>query len=960
MLRKLYFDGGCVQIWKTVWRGGWNTDKQWGAQLESDSGCFSGKTDRPGKNFLCWLIAVVLVLDTLIAGSVWQGLSVLRERSLVYAEQDTRNLASAVDASLTHSIESLDVSLRTLVNAIHNELANGSLRKERLTGLLEEQQQINHAGRTWAVIDANGNSVLQRGTDFPKNVSACAYFMKARQLNRDGLVMSGLLRDGSSGGSGVVFARPYHSASGDFAGVVAVLVPQTFFEQSIKRFTVRQHGLIAIRTAGLTLLARHGDSKGLAGRLSGAAEEISEEFYARLRAGYVEGSGFIKRSAFGVPGSYSFRYLKVAPLLVVSGVASDDYLEEWYRARHVALIYLGLLWVLSALIAYILYRSWLRQYRYAVELKEANEQLRVGNDVMRALLQVGEQGLCSVDFKSGRWDCSPEQLTIFGIDERFPRSAEGWKGLIHEEDRQQCNDYMRRIFRTHAGSIDTEYRIVRPSDGQIRWIHVIGEVEYLPDGSAERMFGAVRDITALRESQKRIKHLALHDELTGLPNRVLLSSKIQIAQAQALRNKDLLAICYLDMDRFQAVNDQHGHEVGDLVLREMARRLQSCLRAADVVARLGGDEFVILLGSLGEESELGGSLKRLQQVVEKPVQIGEVRLSLTSSIGVTLFPNDSAVEADVLLRHADNAMYEAKRSGKNNIRMFDPESDRFMRERQTQLARIKDAFRDREFVLYYQPKVDLHSEQIIGVEALIRWLDPQRGVLSPGSFLPVIEHTDFAIELGEWVIREAMQQKRIWQSEGIDLAVSVNVFALHLQQENFVPRLAGIMAEFPDVNPGGLELEILETSLITDLREVSRRILDGVALGVSFSIDDFGTGYASLSYFRRFPVETVKIDQSFVRDIQISSEDQALVRSIVDMAHSLGREVVAEGVETLDHGIFLILCGCDFAQGYGIARPMPAAEIGAWVAGWKYPEVWEKCRTVRHRQPVSKRVAESS
>lgn len=909
----------------------------------------NGQPDRSGRYFLFRLVAIVLILDVLVAGSVWQGLNVLRERSLAYAEQDTRNLASAADASLTHSIETLDVSLQTLVNEIQKELGQGKLQKDRLAGLLEEQDQISRVGRTWAILDADGHSLLLKGPDVLTDFTGHDYFHQARNGTTNEILMSGLIRGNSAGKAAVIFGRDYRSPDGRFAGLVAVLVPQAFFEQSIKRFSVRKHGLIAVRTAGLSLITRHGNLLWPSEKEPAIAESLSQELTERLQTGSLEGAGSIQRSIWGGPGIYYFRHLKVAPLLVVAGVARDDYLEEWLRARHVAVVYLGLLWVLSGLIGYILYRSWLRQYRYAVDLKEANEQLRVGNDVMRTLLQVGEQGLWSIDLRSGRWECSPEQLVIFGIDEEFPRTIDGWLSLVRAEDRQLSRDYMLRIFREHAGSMDTEYRIVRPNDGEVRWIHVIGEVEYFPDGTPERVFGAVRDITALRESQKRVQHLALHDELTGLPNRVLLSSKIQIAQAQALRNKDLLAICFLDIDRFQAVNDQHGHEVGDSVLREIARRLQSIMHASDVVARLGGDEFVILLGGLGGDAELRTALRHLQQVVEQPVQAGGISLSLSSCIGVTLFPMDSAVEADVLLRHADNAMYEAKRFGKNNIRMFDPESDRFMRERQIQLARIKDAFREQEFVLYYQPKVDLHSDRVIGVEALVRWLSPQRGVLAPGSFLSAVEHTEFAIALGEWVIREALRQKRVWQSAGVDLAVSVNVFALHLQQENFVPRLAEILSEFPDVDPAGLELEILETSLIKDLQEVSHRILDGVALGVSFSIDDFGTGYASLSYFRRFPVEIVKIDQSFVRDIQISSEDQALVRSIVEMAHSLGRKVVAEGVETLDHGVCLIQCGCDFAQGYGVARPMPADEIASWAARWQCPAIWERTLTGQSR-----------
>lgn len=890
--------------------------------------------------FLGWLMFTVVVLDCLVAVSVWQGVQVMRDRAIEYAEQETHNLAGAVSGSLTHSIEQVDGSLLTISGEIEDQLRRGPTDQRRLLRLLRQQRTINHATRTWSIVDAKGDMLLADGKLNPANVSGREYFKLAAEGKQSGLIMSRPLASMLDGVSLIVFARPFRRPDGRFAGMVVAPVEQEFFARKIESFSLRSHGLITLRGEDLALIARHMSTDGGVYDAVGSTSNVSDVYRRLTASGVTQATYHAAWPGDMVNRIFSFQRLQVVPIFVAVGVADADYLVGWSRVRRVAFIYVGLFWILSSLIAYILHRSWTRQFRYAARLKAANDRLNDNNDAMKTLLQVGEQGLCSVDFVNRRWDCSPEQAAIFGIGREYPRTQEGWLQLIHKDDLVRCQAQVARAFERGVDAVDMEYRVVRPADQSVCWIHMVARLEYLDDGAPGRMFGAIRDITALRESEKRIRHLAYHDDLTGLPNRVLLAEHIQKAQAQSLRRKEMLAICFLDLDGFKAVNDEWGHDVGNQVLVEVSRRLVACVRTGDTVSRLGGDEFVILLGNLREEGEFRIVLERIRQAVAMTIQVGEVPVSVTISAGVTLFPRDSAVEADVLIRHADNAMYEAKQRGKNRVHMFDPEGDRNLRETQAQHARIAQALRSNEFVLHYQPKVDLHSDRVVGLEALIRWQDPQRGLLAPGLFLPVVEHTELAIEIGEWVMREALRQKRVWQAIGLDLAVSVNVFAQHLQHPQFVRRLADILKEFPDVSPGGLELEILETSMIKDLQEISRRIVECTSLGVSFSLDDFGTGYSSLSYFRKFPVRVLKIDQSFVRGLLDDVEDQALVSSIVDMAHGLQREVVAEGVETLQHGLPLLFCGCDYAQGFGVARPMQAEAVAAWVAAWRRPQMW--------------------
>jgi len=445
----------------------------------------------------------------------------------------------------------------------------------------------------------------------------------------------------------------------------------------------------------------------------------------------------------------------------------------------------------------------------------------------------------------------------------------------------------------------------------------------------------------LRASNERLEHLAYYDALTGLPNRMLLADRMRQSLAECRRHgRSQVGICYLDLDGFKDVNDQWGHAFGNELLIEVARRLRNCTRGNDTVARLGGDEFVVLFCNLKDERDASEAVSRLLETSTEHYVLGEFRAPVTLSIGVTLFPAAGLDEPDALLRQADQAMYEAKRLGKNRMCFFDLESERRLREHQAHYSRLVDALANGEFRLHYQPKVNFRSGRIIGVEALIRWQHPERGLLLPQDFLSVIEETDLALPIGEWVLHEALEQQYLWRLQGLDIRVAVNLFGSHLQRIDFVESLNSILSAHAGFDPGALELEILETTALENLEEVVARISGCARLGVTFSLDDFGTGFSSLTYLRQLPVETVKIDRSFVREMSENQSDQAIVESIVAMAHALGRTVVAEGVETVEHGAFLVRCGCDYAQGYGIARPMPPDNFPDWVARWEMPLGW--------------------
>jgi len=451
--------------------------------------------------------------------------------------------------------------------------------------------------------------------------------------------------------------------------------------------------------------------------------------------------------------------------------------------------------------------------------------------------------------------------------------------------------------------------------------------------------GLFSDITQAKEQQQNLERMAYHDPLTQLPNRALLSDRLQQAMSRAERSGEFLAVCVLDLDGFKPVNDTLGHEAGDYLLVQLAVRMNICLRDCDTVARLGGDEFAVLLCGLNNVDECKLTLERLLNTIKTPYQIADQTVTVSSSIGFTLFPTDNS-EPDTLLRHADHAMYQAKVNGGSRIQQFDADHDRQFRGLRQDRERIEAALPNLEFRLFYQPKVDLRQGKVIGMEALIRWQHPELGLRSPATFLPIVEDTDFAIPLGEWVIRETLTQISVWQAAGLDFQVSINISARHIVQSNFTERLVSILAEFPEVAPRKLEIEITETAAIEDVSGVAHTINSCKQIGVNFSLDDFGVGYSSLTYLRRLPVEAIKIDQSFVRDMLHDADDLAVVAGVISLSRDFKRKVVAEGVETAEQGVWLLRMGCSVVQGYGIARPMAADAVQSWVETYQPDASW--------------------
>ena len=454
-------------------------------------------------------------------------------------------------------------------------------------------------------------------------------------------------------------------------------------------------------------------------------------------------------------------------------------------------------------------------------------------------------------------------------------------------------------------------------------------------GQLLHYIGIFSDISQLKAHEAELDRIAHYDPLTGAPNRRLLADRMQQSIARADRHQQSLAVCYLDLDGFKEINDHFGHAVGDRLLVEVANDLRLVLRTDDTLSRLGGDEFVILLDTVSSPEECSLILERLLNAIGSPRQIDDHKVVVSASIGVSLYPLDHS-DADTLLRHADNAMYQAKQRGKNRYILFDPDSDHKAQEHRSFLARVHEALERDEFRLFYQPKADLESGTIIGVEALIRWQNPEQGLLSPAAFLPQIEGSTVDLLVGKWVIDSALTQAAQWIAMGVVLNISVNISANHLMREEFISDLKAALYRHPTVHAEQMELEVLETVAISDMTKTIEVLNECRKLGFRLALDDFGTGYSSLTYLRKLPIDTLKIDQSFVSNMLQDAEDRDIVEGVISLAGAFNRSVIAEGVETLEHGVALQKMGCHLVQGYGIARPMPAMDLLPW------QEIWEK------------------
>lgn len=560
------------------------------------------------------------------------------------------------------------------------------------------------------------------------------------------------------------------------------------------------------------------------------------------------------------------------------------------------------------------------------ELKQKEEEIRLSEERYRLAVEGSLDGVYDWDIKTDRmfFPAQSKEMLGYGDNEEFD-SFKKLMELSHPEDLDEVLKALQDHFEHKTEYFMAEHRI-RAKTGEYLWVITKGKAVFDPEGYPVRMAGSLTDITKRKEAEKKINKLAYFDPLTDLPNRTFFDERLSKALAEAEEGGSKLALLYLDLDNFKTVNDTMGHLAGDLLLKDVGRMLGEHMKETDVIARWGGDEFAILLVNIIDYDSVAKITERLIEVFRQPWSISGRDFYINASIGITIYPDDGA-DSHILLKNADTAMYCAKDHGKNSYHFYRPSMNVNVLEKLEFENSIRRALDNNEFVTYYQPLIELKTGKVVGLEALVRWNHPSKGIIPPSDFVTYAEELGLILQIDEWVMRTACKQNKEWQLKGYTpVKVSVNLSAHQFRQKDFVERIDGVLEE-SGLEAQWLELEITEGMAIRDIgftKDVLGRLK---RQGIKVSLDDFGTGYSSLNYLAQLPVDTLKIDKSFVAGIAVNNSQETVAKTIIDMAHNMNLRVTAEGVENMEQMKFLTNYGCDKVQGFYFCKPRPAEEV---------------------------------
>ena len=657
---------------------------------------------------------------------------------------------------------------------------------------------------------------------------------------------------------------------------------------------------------------------------------------------FVEGPDCVLLDALmpGMDGFATCRALRQSPggtqvpVLMLTGLDDEESVAHAYEAGATDFFVKSTQWTLLV-----------QRTRYLLRAARMRGELETSRAKLARAQRIARLGTWEWDLRSGLVTGSDLCLSILGFartDISLSRTA--FLSLVHDDDRGELTAAFERLIRD-GGSLQSETRL-QSAVGAVNYVRFEAEIEYDNSGAASLVSGTAQDITQRREAEAQIRALADYDNLTGLPNRRMFGERFGAAIDAARRRKATLAALFVDLDRFKQINDTQGHGAGDVVLREVADRLNRCVRSGDgetdVVARLGGDEFVVLLTEVAHPQQAHHVAERILAVMRKPFMVGGRENFISASVGIARYPEDGS-DVESLLRNADAAMYSVKAQGRNAVAAYRPELNLVDRKRWELEQALHKALEQDELVLHYQPQIDVRSGRVPGVEALMRWNHAGR-LIAPGDFIPIAEETGLIVPFGEWALATAARQAARWIRDGLDpVRIAVNIPGSHFQRPGFVDMVRRVLEDA--ALPGHLiELEITETMLMTDIAATLETLKALNGLDVRLSIDDFGTGYSSLSYLKRFDIDQLKIDRSFVNDLKPGSDNEAITAAIIAMAAALNLEVVAEGVETREQMMLLHKRGCPLMQGYYFSRPLPLAgatellwdlQTGGARADWK-------------------------
>lgn len=555
------------------------------------------------------------------------------------------------------------------------------------------------------------------------------------------------------------------------------------------------------------------------------------------------------------------------------------------------------------------------------QLQENIEKYKKSEAINTLILETASEGVWKYDIAEDNFTISPRFVKALGYSNEELKHITRIVDITHPDDKEMAQNKYYEHLLGNTDKFDMEYRLMC-KDGSCRWVRSTGKVLKTLAGEPYIMAGSYLDITKLKEQQLELEHMAYHDILTDLPSRNLFLVELERALKDAEPKNKKLAVIFIDLDNFKDVNDTLGHSTGDLLLQSLALRLKEHIRKQDILTRLGGDEFAVMIQDIDSEEEVYEFCLRIKDKILEPFEFNGSRFNISPSIGVCMYPA-SAVSGEELLKNADTAMYRSKNIGKNTIQFYQDFMRTDMLRRLSVENRLRNALNKEIFTLHYQPQVCLKTGKIRAFEALIRWTDEELGVITPNEFIPVAESAGLIVPLGEWILKEACREAKRFNNSQNNILISVNISAVQLKQLDFVDLVKKTLTE-TGLKPELLELEVTETTLISSFETTIKMFEDLRKLGVKISLDDFGTGYSSLSYLRKLPIDTLKIDKSFIKDLDKESIEKEIAESIVSLVHKLNIEVIAEGVENGKQLAYLMKCNCDNIQGFLISKPVPA------------------------------------
>jgi diguanylate cyclase (GGDEF)-like protein/PAS domain S-box-containing protein len=848
------------------------------------------------------------LLLMIIWGVAFYLIKVEHEATEEAAIHSSQEVLETYEAQMVRNLGAIDQTLKIVKFAFELKESHFSLPELREKGLLPSSVVFGVS-----IADQNGN-ILGPGTQQePVNVAQEPYFQVHQPFDSGKPFVGKSVRNPKSGQYELRFSRRLSLADGTFGGIVILSVDPSYFTSGYEHARLGEHGIAGLLEAdGEFSVMRSGDIVTFGQRVNYDAATRDDKLVS-FKGSLIESSW-----------DSVYRYTATAPLpgwplTAIVGLAQDEQLSDFYQHRRTHLWEAGAASALLAMIVAVLFSlSWQlsksrRRMQKIQETYHAASEASVDAfyvlDVLRDAdgkifdFMVSDANLCA----SKLVGIDKEALLGRALSEIFPSTQ--WDITLAE---------LNTVMQTGVTS-EMEWRNAGPVL-QAEWLY--RQVVRVGDG----VVAILRDITERKRLETKIQFQATHDTLTGLANRNLLHDRLNQAIAQATRNDGVVWVVFVDLDRFKLVNDTLGHKAGDLFLVAISERLESVVRDADTVARLGGDEFVVVLQEIGVNNLSAHSVQRIMQVISQPLWIEDKEFSLNCSIGVATFPSDGETSGQ-LIERADIAMYRAKETGRNNFQFFTAEMNERLLERLRFEEALRSAVERGEFVLHYQPQVDLRSGKVIGAEALIRWQHPELGMVAPVRFIGLAEETGLIVPIGHWIIRTACEHNVAWPRAGFhNLRIAVNLSARQFSQPDLVQSIANVLTD-TGLAAQDLEIELTEGLVMTDVENAIGILRDLKALGVQLAIDDFGTGYSSLAYLKRFPIDVLKIDRSFVNDIAESPDDATIVLSIISLAHNLRLHVIAEGVETAAQLAYLQKHGCDEMQGYYFSRPLPAEQF---------------------------------